>query len=45
MATREETATESTTGVMPWDNLFDWFYYNITEVTLETIIYEVSNGK
>jgi len=39
MTKQEETP--STTGTMPWDNLFDFSYYSITQVKIETIVYTV----
>lgn len=41
MASREEISTESTTGEMPWDDIWDFSLYKKTQVTMKTTIYEV----
>ena len=37
--------TLSTTGVMPWDDLFDCSLYIKTQVKMETTVYEVIDAK
>ena len=44
MPTREEISTESTTGEMPWDNLFDYSRYTKTQCKIKTIRYEVKEN-
>ena len=41
MSKQEEASTESTTGKMPWDDLFDCTYYTKTQVKIETVVYEI----
>ena len=41
MTKQEEISTESTTGRMPWDDLFDCSLYEKTQCKIETIIYKV----
>lgn len=35
--------TESATGAMPWDDLFDYSMYTKTQVKIETITYEIKD--
>lgn len=44
MTKQEEISTQSETGKMPWEDLWDFSLYTKTQVKIETTIYEVKDG-